>query len=77
MKRAIIDPEKCNNCVDCNVQKCCPMGAVFRETGASSKEKPWIDFYMCSGCLKCKTACLFEAIKLIVQPCTIKGRTTW
>ena len=59
MKRALIRPEKCSNCQPCEVEEQCPMKAVFRE---EANERPWVDFYRCSGCLTCKTLCVGGAI---------------
>jgi MinD superfamily P-loop ATPase len=74
MKRAIIQAEKCLNCKDCEPMRQCGMNAIFKE---SPEDKPWIDFYKCSGCLNCKPLCSGRAIKLIVQPCSTHGKTTW
>ena len=51
MTRALIRPDKCSECQPCEVERQCAMKAVFRE---DPNERPWIDFYRCSGCLKCK-----------------------
>ena len=74
MKRALIRPEKCSNCQPCEVEEQCPMKAVFRE---EASERPWVDFYRCSGCLKCKTVCVSGAIEEICQPCNGRGRMGW
>lgn len=74
MKRALINPEKCQNCKSCCVVENCPMTAVFRE---SSTDKPWVDFYRCSGCMKCKILCPNDVIEEITQPCNGKGRMGW
>ena len=74
MKRALIRPEKCINCQPCEVEEQCSVKAVFRE---EASERPWVDFYRCSGCLKCKTICVSEAIEEICQPCDGRGRMGW
>ena len=74
MKRALIRPDKCINCKPCEVEEQCPMKAVFRE---EASERPWVDFYRCSGCLKCKTICVSEAIEEICQPCVGRGQMGW
>ena len=74
MKRALIRPEKCSNCQPCEVEEQCPMKAVFRE---EATERPWVDFYRCSGCLTCKTLCVSGAIEEICQPCDGRGRMGW
>jgi Pyruvate/2-oxoacid:ferredoxin oxidoreductase delta subunit len=74
MKRAIINPEKCVNCTTCEAEKICRHNAFIRE---KPQEKPWIDFYQCRGCLKCKPACLYDAVGEIIQPCNGKGKMSW
>ena len=74
MKRALIQPEKCKNCMPCPVQEKCGLYAVFREV---ENEKLWVDFCQCSGCLSCKTVCPFGAIEEITQPCTGRPRFGW
>lgn len=74
MKRALLNPEHCQNCTPCRVQTQCPMQAVFRE---SAGEKPWVDFYRCSGCLKCKGFCPHQAVTEISHPCDGKRRMGW
>jgi len=72
MKRALIQPAKCRNCPDCLVELNCSMKAIIREDRAA---KPWVDFYRCSGCLKCKTSCRNGSIEEVTQPCG--GRMAW
>jgi len=74
MKRALIHPDICRNCQPCQVEANCPMKAVLRE---QNNEKPWVDFYMCSGCLKCKAFCPNHAVEEITHPCDGKGRMGW
>ena len=74
MKRALVDPEKCENCKPCQVEIQCPMTAAFRE---QANDKPWVDFYRCCGCIKCKVFCKKDAIKEIYHPCDGKGRVGW
>ncbi len=74
MIRALIHPERCINCDPCPVQRACDRQAIIRE---SPGEKPWVDFYRCAGCLKCKTVCPAGAIEQISQPCTGRGRMGW
>ncbi|HCE44874.1 MAG TPA: hypothetical protein DET40_15140 [Lentisphaeria bacterium] len=64
MKRAIIDSKKCKSCKVCEVEAKCTMHAPFRE---SPDQKMWIDFYKCSGCMKCKTICPNEAINETIK----------
>ena len=66
MKRALIDPAKCNNCQPCVVLENCPTNAAFRE---DAEDKPWIDFYHCRGCMKCKSLCEYQAIIEETKPC--------
>ncbi|MHB9139681.1 MAG: 4Fe-4S binding protein [Victivallaceae bacterium] len=49
-------------------------GRVYTE---KKDDKPWIDFYYCRGCLKCKPACPSGAVGEIIQPCNGKGRMSW
>lgn len=74
MKRALVQSDKCANCAPCPVQEKCGRRAVFRET---EQEKPWVDFYRCSGCMVCKTVCRFGAIVEIAQPCTGRPKASW
>ena len=74
MTRALIRPEKCGDCQPCEVERRCSMKAVFRE---DPQEQPWIDFYRCSGCLKCKTFCPNDAIEAIRHPCDSRARLGW
>ncbi|MHB0913193.1 MAG: ATP-binding protein [Armatimonadota bacterium] len=74
MKRAIINPDLCLNCSPCPVEESCSMQAAFRE---SPGDKPWIDFYRCSGCLDCKRLCPHGAIEEVAHPCEGKGRIGW
>jgi TPP-dependent indolepyruvate ferredoxin oxidoreductase alpha subunit len=74
MKRALIHPERCTNCQPCIAQLACERQAIFREAPA---DKPWVDFYRCSGCLKCKATCPASAIQEISQPCDGQPRAGW
>ncbi len=74
MKRALIRPDRCSNCQPCEVEQQCETKAVFRE---AADEKPWVDFYHCSGCLKCKAVCVSGAIEEITQPCDGRARVGW
>ena len=74
MKRALIDPNRCQKCHPCLVEMNCEMHAAFRE---SEEDGPWVDFYRCSGCLKCKIVCQHGAVIEITQPCTGGGKLGW
>lgn len=74
MKRAMIKLDKCLNCALCEPLARCPMKAVFREC---PEDKPWVDLYKCSGCMKCKQLCPNGAFEMITQPCSTHGKTTW
>lgn len=54
MKRAIIKPEICENCVPCLVEENCINKAIIRE---DVEDKPGVDFYKCRGCMKCINYC--------------------
>ncbi len=74
MKRAMIKPDQCQNCAACNIQINCEKKAVIRE---APDDKPWIDFYHCAGCMKCKLYCRNDAVEEVTQPCSGKGRMGW
>ncbi len=74
MKRAIIRPETCQTCQPCTIELNCTMGAIYREDPA---DKPWIDLYRCSGCMKCKNFCPHQAVQEILQPCNGKPKNAW
>jgi len=64
VKRAIILPEACRNCEICEAGEVCQQDAFIRE---KKEDKPWIDFYQCRGCLKCKPAWRSRGIDSTVQ----------
>lgn len=74
MKRAMVQPVRCQNCTPCRVQEQCPKQAIFREV---STERPWIDFYRCSGCEQCVPVCPNHAIEVIMQPCNGQRKLGW
>jgi TPP-dependent indolepyruvate ferredoxin oxidoreductase alpha subunit len=74
MKRVMIIPNLCVSCVPCIVEEKCDMHATIRET---PEDKPWVDFYKCAGCLRCKAYCPFSAIEEITQPCNGQGKMGW
>ncbi|OGJ87004.1 MAG: hypothetical protein A2268_07310 [Candidatus Raymondbacteria bacterium RifOxyA12_full_50_37] len=74
MKRAMINPRICSNCDLCDVLELCEKKAVFKE---DKTDKPWVDFYFCSGCLKCKLLCKNKAVEEIVQPCNGQEKLGW
>jgi TPP-dependent indolepyruvate ferredoxin oxidoreductase alpha subunit len=74
MKRALINPALCTGCENCAVAAVCERKAILRET---VQDKPWIDFYQCSGCMKCKTACPHNSVEALLQPCTGTRRMSW
>ena len=74
MKRVMIIPSKCHNCSSCEVEEFCPKKAIFRE---DMIYKPWVDFFKCSGCLKCKTVCPYQAIEELTRPCSEKLISGW
>ena len=74
MKRALIDSDKCKSCDVCSVETQCPQFAVIRESKA---DKPWIDFYKCRGCMKCKAYCKNGALLEEVKPCNGGFSQSW
>jgi flavoprotein len=74
MKRALIDPKICRNCDVCEVNAKCPQKAVIKE---DDNDKPWIDFYKCRGCMKCKQFCEHGSILEEIKPCDGGFSQTW
>lgn len=74
MKRAMVNPAICKNCQPCEVEKGCLHKAVIKET---PDDKPWIDLYLCAGCMKCKVYCPNRAIVEIAQPCDANRKMSW
>ncbi len=74
MKRAMIDPSRCVKCQSCKVETDCTQRAVIKE---SPDDKPWIDFQLCRGCMKCKIFCPNGAVVEIVQPCNGSSKMSW
>ena len=74
MKRALIVPQVCTACVPCTVEEMCERHAIIREV---PEDKPWVDFYQCVGCMRCKAFCPYHAIEDITQPCNGQGKLGW
>jgi MinD superfamily P-loop ATPase len=74
MHRSLIDTNKCLKCKVCLVEKNCESHAIIKE---SEDDKPFVDFYKCTGCLKCKVVCKGRSIEIITQPCTGKPKMGW
>lgn len=74
MKRAMVDPAKCLNCSVWDVADNCPQQAIIREI---NDDKPWIDFYGCRGCMKCKVFCKHQAVLEIIKPCDGSFASSW
>ena len=74
MKRALVNPENCRNCPECNVAVLCAQRAIIRE---EASDKPWVDFHLCRGCMKCKTYCGNHAILEEVKPCDRGFAQSW
>ena len=74
MKRALIVQDLCVNCQPCPVEQECTGGAIIREL---PEDKPWIDFYRCTGCLKCAPRCPQNAVEDIAQPCDAQRKMGW
>lgn len=70
MRRALIVPEKCMACEECQVGIKCENNILIRE---NIKDKPWIDLYMCRGCMKCLNYCPNGAVEELVRPCSNLG----
>lgn len=74
MKRAVIKPKICLNCVPCLIEVNCVNKAIIRE---DNHDKPWVDFYKCRGCMKCMTYCPYKAVEEISHPCNGDPRQGW
>ena len=74
MKRALINPDKCQRCNLCNVDARCPQKAIIRE---EPTEMPWVDFRLCRGCMKCKQLCENGAVLEEIKPCNGGFATSW
>ena len=75
MKRALIDPCKCKCCDPCMVDINCPqVNVIIRE---DITDKPWVDFYKCRGCMKCKQFCAYGAVIEETKPCDPKALSSW
>jgi Pyruvate/2-oxoacid:ferredoxin oxidoreductase delta subunit len=74
MIRALIQAETCANCQPCPALQVCENKAIFRE---KESDKPWVDFYLCRGCMDCKVKCLPKAIEFISRPCDGKPSKGW
>lgn len=74
MRRALIDPKNCQNCVTCNVAVECPQKAIIRE---EPTDMPWVDFLMCRGCMKCKDFCNYDAVLEEAKPCNSGRLISW
>ena len=74
MKHALINPENCRNCFECNVAVLCPQKAIIRE---QSTDKPWVDFQLCRGCMKCKQYCAGSAVLEEIKPCDGNFTSSW
>jgi flavoprotein len=74
MKRAMVNPDKCKYCETCAIEENCLSKAVIRE---EKKDMPWIDFYKCRGCMKCKQFCLYDAVLEEIKPCNGNLLETW
>lgn len=59
IKRAFIDPNKCENHEQCPAAQGCPLGAIVKEDD---------EYYvnsLCTGCRKCLDYCKNRAILII------------
>ncbi len=59
MRRAVIDPEKCDGAEVCEPMGICPAQAIEREDGFTYVNTE------CKGCGKCVRVCPKQAIKVI------------
>ena len=52
-----LDPDECNGCKKCSVEKTCPMGAATLSDGVAE-----IDKSICNNCGRCVDKCHFDAM---------------
>ena len=74
MKRALIDPKICRKCDVCEINAKCPQKAIILE---EKNDMPWIDFYKCRGCMKCKQLCKNSAVLEEIKPCDGSFSPSW
>jgi len=74
MKRAMIDPKICRKCDVCKVNLKCTEKAVILE---EKNDTPFIDFYKCRGCMKCKQFCEHGSVLEEIKPCDGNSLRSW
>jgi len=74
MKRAMVEPKACKKCDVCEVDAKCPQKAVILE---DKNNIPWIDFYKCRGCMKCKLYCKQGSVFEETKPCDGRFSPSW
>lgn len=61
MKKAVIDPGKCDRSPGCPAKRACPVRAIERE---AEGEPYYINTNICIGCGLCKVSCRGNAVSL-------------
>lgn len=65
MKKAYIDPNKCDSSPFCISKRVCPVGAIIQEKkGMFKASKPIVSEEICIGCKKCVSVCPHNAISM-------------
>ncbi len=61
IRRAVIDPEKCDKSSGCPAKRACPAKAIERE---ANSEPYYVNAY-CQGCSLCIAQCPKKAIEMV------------
>ena len=61
MHKALIEPNSCLRCVECQAAKACPVKAIFR---IDNNDPNFVEPNFCHGCGDCITKCVGNAKKL-------------
>lgn len=64
MKKAYINPNKCDKSPFCAAKRSCPVKAISREGGMFSSEVYSVEKDKCIGCKKCIDFCPHNAISM-------------
>jgi len=66
MKKAVVDPHKCDQSPFCPVSRVCPVNAIVQEKKSFFiGSTPKVDPELCVGCGKCVNYCPHGAVKMI------------
>ncbi|SHH32891.1 4Fe-4S binding domain-containing protein [Caloranaerobacter azorensis DSM 13643] len=66
MKKAVINPSKCDQSPFCPVVRVCPVNAVKQKrVGFFKASTPEVDPDICIGCGKCVNYCPHRAVEMV------------